>query len=75
MAVHDVFVGTVAGALGLVLVAAAISRGQWLMQLARARMLAAALGETGARVLIGLIGLALLALGAAIAFGWRVHWS
>jgi len=75
MAVQDLFVGVVAGIVGLVLITAAVFDGQWLMQLAHPRMLAAVLGQTGARILIGLIGLALIALGAAVASGWRVHWS
>ena len=75
MAVQDLFVGAVAGMFGLALIAAAAFDSQWLMQLAHPRMLAESLGKTGARILIGLLGLALIALGAAVASGWRVHWS
>ncbi len=75
MAVQDLFVGAVAGIFGLVLITAAVFDGQWLMQLAHPRMLAESLGKTGARILIGLMGLALIALGVAVASGWRVHWS
>jgi hypothetical protein len=75
MALQDVVVGVVAGCLGLYLIAGAATNGRWLMELGRPRMLVAALGPAAARISLGLLGVGLVALGVAVALGWRVHWS
>ena len=74
MFVQNVVVGFVAAGLGMLLLAGAAFDGPWLMRLARPRMLAATLGKPAARVVLGLIGAGLIALGAAVALGWRVNW-
>ena len=75
MAPQDIVVGVVSVGLVLLLIAGAVLDGPWLMQLTRPRMLASALGRPAARLVLGLIGFALVALGIAIALGWRVHWG
>jgi len=75
MEMQNVVVGMVACSLGLILIAGTALDASWLMELGRPRLLAAAIGKPGARLALGLIGLGLIALGIAIALGWRVHWS
>jgi small neutral amino acid transporter SnatA (MarC family) len=67
----DLFVGTVAAILGLCLVLAALVNWSWYYSLRSARFLEARLTRTGARMFHGLLGLALVALGLALAAGWR----
>lgn len=76
MFMQDVVVGFVAAGLGLLLIFASASWGEaWLMRYAKPRMLAAAFGQPAARVMLVAIGLALIAVGVAIALGWRVNWG
>ncbi|HEX5106779.1 MAG TPA: Imm17 family immunity protein [Pirellulaceae bacterium] len=75
MPIQDIFVGVVTMVLGLALMAGAVLDGAWLMQLARPRFLATAFGKTAARLTLALIGAGLIALGTAVALGWRVDWS
>jgi hypothetical protein len=71
----DLLVGTVAVALGLGISAGAILDGVWLMGLAKPRMLAEAFGKPVARGVLLLVGFACVAIGVAIAAGWRVNWG
>jgi hypothetical protein len=75
MHMQDVLVGFVAAGLGLLFVASAVAGEARLLRFAKPRMLAAAFGQTAARVLLALLGAALIALGAAVALGWRVNWG
>jgi hypothetical protein len=75
MPIQDYFVGLAAAALGAFLLLGAVLNAAWLMELRRARILAESLGNTGARVALGLAGVGLIALGGVIASGWRVDWS
>lgn len=72
---QDVTVGVVAVVLGVVLLAGAATNTPWLMQLAKTRMLAGAIGLTAARVMLAALGVGLIILGIAIAIGWRVVWT
>ena len=68
---EDLFVGSVATAIGLLLVTAAVANWSWYYSLRSARFLESKLTRTGARIVHGLVGLALVALGLAIATGFR----
>jgi hypothetical protein len=74
MFMQDVVVGCVAAGLGLLLIATASSGEARLLRYAKPRMLAAAFGQPAARVMLVALGLALIAVGVAIALGWRVNW-
>jgi hypothetical protein len=75
MQAQDVLVGTVAALLGLMLLAGGALNAPWLMQLGKPRLLTAAIGPAGARLLVAAIGIALIALGVAIGSGWRIDWN
>jgi small neutral amino acid transporter SnatA (MarC family) len=68
---EDLIVGSVAVALGLLLFATALLNGSWLYALHTSRWLESCLTRTGTRVLHALLGLALVALGVAVAQGFR----
>ena len=74
MHVQDILVGAVAAALGIAMVAGAAYGATWLLERRGARSLIAVIGKPAARVVLGAIGLALVALGTAIALGWRLNW-
>jgi hypothetical protein len=71
---HDVFVGVAAIIVGALLLLGAVSDAATLMSLGKSRLLSDAVGRTGARWIIGAIGLIVIAMGALIASGWRIHW-
>jgi len=71
----DILVGVVASLLGLFLVSGATLDAPWLMSLAKPRLLAGSIGKPAARLLIATIGIGLIALGIAVARGWRVDWG
>jgi len=73
--IQDYFVGLVAAACGCILLIGSALDAAWLMGLRRPRLLAESMGNTGARWMLGLIGVGLIALGGVIASGWRVDWS
>ena len=75
MPIQDLFVAAVAAALGIALIAGSAAEAAWLMQRRAARRLVEMLGTRAARVVLGAIGIALVALGALVASGWRVDWS
>jgi hypothetical protein len=75
MQLPDLFVGAVSVLVGLFLAGGAALDAHWLMALAKSRLLAEVIGKTGARVLIALVGLGMIALGIAIARGWRIQWG
>ena len=75
MQLHDVVVGAVSSALGLFLLLGAIANSRWLMSLRRPSMLAESIGPRAARAVLALIGAGLVALGIAVALGWRVNWG
>lgn len=65
----DLFVGTVAIALGLFVSLSAVFNWDWYYQLHKARWIESICGRSGARVFFGVLGLVLIVLGAAIASG------
>lgn len=65
----DLFVGAVAIAIGLFVMSAALFNWEWYYQLHKARWIESICGRSGARVFFGVLGLALIVLGAAIAMG------
>ena len=75
MPLQDLFVGSVAMIIGLLLLAGAVLDGQWLMQLTKPRLLSESLGKRGTRIVVGLIGAGLIAIGISIAAGWRMNWG
>jgi hypothetical protein len=75
MPIQDLFVGAVALALGIAIIAGSAMEADWLMQRRLARLLVERLGQRTARIVLGVVGAALIALGALVASGWRVDWS
>lgn len=75
MQLHDVVVGAVSSALGLFLLLGALLNSRWLMSLRRPSMLTESIGQPAARAVLGLVGVAMIALGIAVALGWRVNWG
>ena len=71
----DILIGGLAILLGMALLIGAALDGPWLMNLAKARLLAEAIGRPAARSAIAALGIALIVLGIAVARGWRVHWG
>lgn len=67
----DVFVGSMAIALGLTLLVAAVSNWSWFYTLRSSRWLEAVLAHTGARIAHAVMGSGLIALGWAIMQGFR----
>jgi hypothetical protein len=74
MQAHDLLVGGLAAIVGLVLIAGAIVNGSWLLSLPKFRRLSESIGKTAARVVIALLGVAVIAIGITIASGWRMTW-
>jgi hypothetical protein len=75
MQIQDIFVGTVASVVGLVLISGAAVEWHWLMQRPAAQLLTSALGKSVARVVLSAVGVALIAMGLIVALGWRMNWS
>jgi len=69
---EDLAVGLVAIATGVFLVGAAAVNWQWFYSLSSARFLQRWLGRPGARCVHVAVGLGLIALGCAIAQGFRL---
>jgi hypothetical protein len=69
---QDIFVGAVTCLAGLLLLFGAATNNQFLLDLHKARWVIALWGRTGARIFVGLLGIGLLILGAAIIRGWRL---
>lgn len=74
MQLQDLVVGGIVAALGMAMVAGAVQGATWLLERRGARTLVNAFGMSAARVLLAVIGLVLIALGVAIALGWRLNW-
>jgi small neutral amino acid transporter SnatA (MarC family) len=68
---QDLLVGIVGIALGLFLLACAITNWRWYYSLYTANWLERRFGRGGARSIHALLGLGLVALGVAIALGYR----
>ena len=68
---EDLFVGIVGVSLGLFLIGCAVTNWNWYYSLRTAGWLQRAFGRTGARVTHALLGAGLIALGVAIAMGYR----
>ncbi len=68
---EDLFVGTVTIGLGAFLIGCSAAKWQWFYSLRTARWLMRLLGANGARICHALIGLGLIALGLAVASGYR----
>jgi ABC-type tungstate transport system substrate-binding protein len=71
---QDIFFGAITAALGIAMMVGASLGGRWLLERRGARSLVAAIGRPAARIVLGLLGLALIALGIAVALGWRLNW-
>jgi hypothetical protein len=71
---HDLVVGILAVIVGGLLLGGAAANSVHLMQLAKSRLLAEAIGQRAARIVIACLGLAVILLGLVIAVGWRVKW-
>ncbi len=69
--IEDLFVGTTAALLGVLLIVCAVTNWQWYYSLRSAGWLTKRLGRGGARIFHALLGLALIALGATIITGFR----
>lgn len=74
MQAHDLLVGGLAAIVGLALIAGAIVNGSWLLSLPKFRRLSESIGKAAARVVIALLGIAVIAIGITIASGWRMQW-
>lgn len=70
----DLVVGAVACSLGALFLLAGILGREELLRLSRLQRLIAQTGRIAARVISAILGLALIALGIAIATGWRLSW-
>jgi hypothetical protein len=68
---EDAFVGSVAIGLGLALLTGSLLNSQWLYSLRSSRWLEALVARTGARFVHAALGCGLIALGCAIAQGFR----
>jgi len=69
MTTEQVFVGSVAILLGLFAVVAAIHNHDWYFRLRKARWIEERWGRTPVRIIYGLLGITLIALGIGIAVG------
>jgi hypothetical protein len=72
--IQDLFVGVLAVLFGCMLAAGALFNYAPLMSLAKPKRLAEIFGNGWARGIVGLIGLAAIAMGVLIASGWRMRW-
>ncbi len=72
--IHDLFVGVVAILFGCLLATGALFNAAPLMSLAKPKRIAEVVGNSAARGIIGMIGLAAIAMGVLIASGWRMQW-
>ncbi len=75
MSPADIFVGAVAACLGVWAIYSAMFNTEWCYQLRKAQWLESRLGRGGARIVFALLGLALIAMGAAIAMGFAPNSS
>ncbi len=73
--IADMFVGVVAVALGLAILLSSATNWQNAYRLRKTRWLEARLGRSGARVVLAVLGVALIALGVAIAMGFAPNAS
>jgi hypothetical protein len=71
----DWFVGGVAIVLGIVALVHALSASERVFELPKMRWLERRYGKKAAKIMLGVLGLILIALGAAIALGFKVNWS
>jgi hypothetical protein len=74
MQTQDLFIGGVVALFGAALVVGAAQGRNWLLERRAAKALTGRLGPSTARAMLGLAGLALIALGIALASGWRLNW-
>ena len=68
----DLLVGAISAILGTVLLYASVVGDQRARQITRLQRMLMRLGDSTARIVSALIGLAFIALGIAVAFGWRL---
>lgn len=71
----DWFVGGVACILGLVILLAVWTGYARVYELAKVRWAQHQFGHTATKVMLYLLGLALIGLGIAICMGWKIHWE
>jgi hypothetical protein len=71
---HDYMVAGLAALLGMALVLGALLNGSWLMTSPKGQRLTELLGRPASRVVLAVVGIALIALGSVIASGWRMQW-
>ena len=69
---RDMLVGFLTIVLGSVVVLAAIFNWQWYYELNKARWVESMCGRQGARVVFAVLGVALIVLGGAIAYGYSL---
>ncbi len=67
------FVGAVAVVLGMATLAAAALNWEWCYRLTKIRWIEACCGRLGVRLMLALLGIALIVLGCAIAAGFLRH--
>lgn len=71
----DWFVGAVAIVLGLAMLWNALSPSDRTFELPKLRWLERSYGRNTARLVLGTLAALLIALGVAIAAGWKLHWE
>lgn len=71
---QNLLVGSMTAALGLAMIVGSARGASWLLERRGARSLVGAVGQPAARALLAVMGLALIALGIALALGWRLNW-
>ena len=71
----DVVVGVVAIGLGILLFVTGAANSDNLERHSKLRRLTAVIGRTAARFVCVVLGVAFIALGVAVALGWKMLWS
>lgn len=75
MRLHDYFIGGITIALGIIAIWHACLSWERLMHLAKYRVLVDAFGPFAARVIVAILGAALLITGTLVASGFRFPWQ
>lgn len=75
MNVPDLVVGTMAAAVGVMMIVVAATDSAWLTRLPKSRLLIDAVGKTAARAIIAILGIAIIVMAGLVASGWRINWG